>query len=186
MSRDLRDLQDFMGQRLEETIARFEAAEPGAVLLPICTHRSMVEQARTFRRTRRLAEIQHKAAMLQRRGYKGLAELLMEVGPVGTAADLKRPHRTKAGPGESFHQYGLAGDCAPLVDGKIDWDAENPDWQLYGECAKASGLIWAGDWYSFKEFPHVQTSSYSNPLDLADMEPSDLGFPVLDGVEYKE
>jgi peptidoglycan L-alanyl-D-glutamate endopeptidase CwlK len=63
---------------------------------------------------------------------------------------------TNARAGQSAHNFGLAFDGAPLVGGKIDWDPENPVWALYGKVATESGLEWAGNWVSFKEYPHIQ------------------------------
>lgn len=51
--------------------------------------------------------------------------------------------------------FGHAVDCAFKVDGKISWGDKLP-WQCYGECAKAVGLVWGGDWTSIKDRPHVE------------------------------
>ena len=82
-------------------------------------------------------------------------------------ADLYAQGRTKPGrivtnakPGESAHNFGLAFDGAPLIGGKIDWDTENPVWQLYGKVAVDTGLEWAGNWEHFKEYPHIQLPNW--------------------------
>jgi peptidoglycan L-alanyl-D-glutamate endopeptidase CwlK len=67
---------------------------------------------------------------------------------------------TKAKPGESAHNFGLAFDGAPLIGGKIDWDSDNPIWTRYGLIAAAVGLEWAGNWTSFKEYPHIQLPNW--------------------------
>lgn len=67
---------------------------------------------------------------------------------------------TNAPAGESAHNWGLAFDGAPLIGGKIDWDPENPAWALYGKVATESGLEWAGNWVSFKEYPHIQLPNW--------------------------
>lgn len=62
---------------------------------------------------------------------------------------------TNAKPGESFHNYGVAFDFVPLVNGKALWD----DVALFvrcGELAESCGLEWAGRWKSFKELAHCQ------------------------------
>lgn len=79
-----------------------------------------------------------------------LAEIVDLAGP------QSGPHVTNAGPGQSLHNYGYAVDAAPVVGGKIQWNSDHPAWQVYGQCARDVGLIWAGDWDTFKEFPHVQ------------------------------
>ena len=67
---------------------------------------------------------------------------------------------TNAKAGESAHNWGLAFDGAPLLGGKIDWDPENPIWTRYGQVATESGLEWAGNWVSFKEYPHIQLPNW--------------------------
>jgi peptidoglycan LD-endopeptidase CwlK len=51
--------------------------------------------------------------------------------------------------------FGHAVDCAFLVDGKPSW-AEDMPWRAYGECAKALGLEWGGDWVRPVDRPHVE------------------------------
>ena len=51
---------------------------------------------------------------------------------------------------QSWHQYGLAADCAFLRDGKIVISEKDPwamrGYQLYGEVAESLGLTWGGRW----------------------------------------
>ena len=82
--------------------------------------------------------------------------------------------RTKAGRvvtnargGDSFHNYAVAYDVVPVVAGKPIWEAENPIWQEVGRIGRECGLEWAGDWRSFREFPHFQ---FTNGLTLADFK----------------
>lgn len=70
---------------------------------------------------------------------------------------------TNAKAGQSKHNCStLAGpasqafDIAILVNGKIDWNVSNPLWKQAGAIGKYVGLEWAGDWVSFKEYPHFQ------------------------------
>ena len=62
---------------------------------------------------------------------------------------------TNARSGESAHNFGLAFDAVPMIHGKPAWD-DHEAWQTYGAVAASVGLEWAGNWLSFKEFPHVQ------------------------------
>jgi peptidoglycan L-alanyl-D-glutamate endopeptidase CwlK len=68
---------------------------------------------------------------------------------------------TNAVGGDSFHQYRVAFDFVPLVNGQPAWG----DFNLYRECAeigKACGLEWGGDFKSIKDMPHMQdTGGYS-------------------------
>jgi peptidoglycan LD-endopeptidase CwlK len=67
---------------------------------------------------------------------------------------------TLAGPEESWHQFGLAADCAFLFDGKIVISETDPraaaGYALYGEMAKLFGLQWGGAWRSIKDLGHVE------------------------------
>lgn len=67
---------------------------------------------------------------------------------------------TNAKPGSSAHNYGMAMDVVPMLGGKPQWDAKHPHWQVYGEEVRKAGLEWAGDWKSFREFPHCQVPSW--------------------------
>lgn len=62
---------------------------------------------------------------------------------------------TKAEPGFSFHQFRVAFDFVPIVNGKAQWN-DLRSFKLCGEIAKEIGLTWAGDWTTFKEYGHCQ------------------------------
>ena len=69
-------------------------------------------------------------------------------------------HVTRAGPGQSYHQYGLAADCAFLVAGRIVISEVDPvaanGYRLYGLVAQSFGLTWGGSWRSIKDLGHVE------------------------------
>lgn len=65
------------------------------------------------------------------------------------------PVVTKAKPGSSFHQYGLAIDGAIMINGKIVWKVDK-NWMIMVECFKKYGFSWGGDWKSFKDYPHFE------------------------------
>ena len=76
-------------------------------------------------------------------------------------ADLFAIGRTKPGdivtnaePGKSWHNFGLAFDVVPLVNGKAVFDS--PFWNRIGELGKQVGLTWGGDFHSFKDKPHFE------------------------------
>jgi len=70
--------------------------------------------------------------------------------------------RTKAGkvvtnakPGYSYHNYRVAFDFVPIVNGKPQWG----DDKLFHRCgaiAAKIGLEWAGIWKTFPELAHCQ------------------------------
>lgn len=60
---------------------------------------------------------------------------------------------------QSYHQYGLAADCAFIRDGKLVI-SERDKWAmrgyaLYGEVAESLGLVWGGRW-KMMDFGHVE------------------------------
>lgn len=65
------------------------------------------------------------------------------------------PQVTKADAGYSYHNYGLAFDFVPMINGKPDWEnLEN--FKKVGEIGKKLGLEWGGDWENFVDMPHFQ------------------------------
>lgn len=60
---------------------------------------------------------------------------------------------------QSFHQYGLAADCAFMKNGRLMTDPSNPwtmkGYKLMGEVAKSVGLVWGGNW-TFKDYGHTE------------------------------
>jgi peptidoglycan L-alanyl-D-glutamate endopeptidase CwlK len=60
---------------------------------------------------------------------------------------------------QSWHQYGLAADCAFLRDGKLVISEKDPwamrGYQLYGEVAESLGLTWGGRW-KMMDFGHAE------------------------------
>ena len=65
------------------------------------------------------------------------------------------PIVTHAKPGTSAHNYGLAFDFVPVVNGKADWQ-NTATFQLCGKIAESLGLEWAGRWSHFIELAHCQ------------------------------
>jgi peptidoglycan L-alanyl-D-glutamate endopeptidase CwlK len=68
---------------------------------------------------------------------------------------------TNARAGQSFHNWRVAFDFVPIVNGKAQWD----DLLTFTRCgmiAESVGLEWAGRWKRFKELAHCQqTFGYS-------------------------
>jgi peptidoglycan L-alanyl-D-glutamate endopeptidase CwlK len=66
---------------------------------------------------------------------------------------------TNAAAWQSWHQYGLAADCAFLRNGKIVITEKDPwamrGYQLYGEVAESQGLTWGGRW-KMMDFGHTE------------------------------
>lgn len=66
---------------------------------------------------------------------------------------------TKAKPGQSFHNYGLAIDVVPIVNGKADWESKH--WNKIGEIGQVCGFEWGGGW-KFVDRPHFQYPKNTN------------------------
>ncbi len=67
---------------------------------------------------------------------------------------------TNAKPGYSYHNFRVAFDFCPIVNGKAEWN----DIKLYTKCGvigEQCGLEWAGRWVSFKEYAHFQLPGLS-------------------------
>ncbi|MDB5961433.1 MAG: Peptidase [Massilia sp.] len=66
---------------------------------------------------------------------------------------------TNAGAFQSWHQYGLAADCAFWRDGKLVISEKDPwamrGYRLYGEVAESLGLTWGGRW-TMMDFGHTE------------------------------
>lgn len=73
---------------------------------------------------------------------------------------------TNAKAGQSFHNFKVAFDFVPVINGKAMWMDEG----LFTKCgiiAESCGLEWAGRWNKFKELAHCQ---YTGSLTLRDFQ----------------
>jgi peptidoglycan LD-endopeptidase CwlK len=68
-------------------------------------------------------------------------------------------HVTQAGPYMSYHQFGLAADCAFVRHGNIVISEQDPwakrGYELFGEIAEQVGLTWGGRW-KMLDLGHVE------------------------------
>lgn len=73
---------------------------------------------------------------------------------------------TNAKAGLSPHNYGLAFDFAPIVNGKVDWNAIS----LFKKCGAIAKTLnvegyvleWGGDFKSLVDYPHLQMKNWKN------------------------
>ena len=70
---------------------------------------------------------------------------------------------TNARAGYSNHNFRVAFDFVPIVNGKARWN-DIETFKKCGEIGKHLGLEWAGDWKSFREYGHLQ---YTQGITLA-------------------
>jgi len=73
---------------------------------------------------------------------------------------------TNAKPGQSFHQWRVAIDTVPIINGKAVW-SDNLLWNKIGAIGVNNGFEWAGNWISFKEKPHFQLTGGLKCSDFA-------------------
>jgi peptidoglycan L-alanyl-D-glutamate endopeptidase CwlK len=95
---------------------------------------------------------QHGYEMVLLEGYRS-PERQTQLASLGSQV-------TQAGAFESYHQFGLAADCAFVNNGRIvvseadPWAARGYD--KFGEVARSLGLTWGGGWRSIKDLGHVE------------------------------
>jgi peptidoglycan L-alanyl-D-glutamate endopeptidase CwlK len=71
---------------------------------------------------------------------------------------------TKAGPGHSNHNFGIAWDVGLFDSG--DYLEDSPLYRKVGQIGKQIGLEWGGDWQSFPDEPHFQLRDVGTLADL--------------------
>lgn len=79
---------------------------------------------------------------------------------------LQIPKVTNADAGESAHNYGAAFDFAFVVNGSLSWDESLP-WADAGAIGKNLGLVWGGDFHSFKDKPHFELENWRSLTPIA-------------------
>lgn len=99
----------------------------------------------------KIMESEHGIKMVLLEGYRSpeRQNLLAKMGG----------HVTNARAFQSYHQFGLAADCAFMRDGKVVISEKDPwtmkAYQTYGEVAESLGLVWGGRW-KMMDFGHVE------------------------------
>jgi peptidoglycan L-alanyl-D-glutamate endopeptidase CwlK len=70
------------------------------------------------------------------------------------------PIVTKAPPGSSAHNFGLAADLCPMKDGKPWWNAPDEVWKQMADVAIQLGLTAGYYFKSIHDAPHVESPSW--------------------------
>ncbi len=167
MSRDLDDLEPGFKLKTEELLTACD--DSGYPMRQFFTLRSPFEQGKLWRQSRSTKQIENKLSELNSKGAHFLAHCIESVGPQNGR------HVTNAIPGLSWHQWGEAVDCFWLVDGNAEWSTRKKigginGYANYADIAKSMGLDAGGLWRSFKDWPHVQLRSESNPSKVFSLE----------------
>lgn len=135
----------------------------GVEMVPYETLRDPWTQARYWRQSRSLTEINAKIADLRGKGAPFLADIIESVGP-----QSGKPV-TNAIPGLSWHQWGEAADCYWKVNGGAEWSSSKlivgiNGYQVFAQEALNLKLDAGGLWSTLKDWPHVQMRSGKSPL----------------------
>jgi peptidoglycan LD-endopeptidase CwlK len=139
-------------------------AKRGCIMRPYVARRDPLEQARLWRQSRSIEEIEAKVAAFNDAGATFLAKCIDQVGP--QAGRLV----TKAPPGFSWHQCDEAVDCFWLVDGVAEWSIQKLSggvngYRVFAEEAEKLGLTPGGPWAKLKDWPHVQFRADATPAE---------------------
>jgi len=81
------------------------------------------------------------------------------------------PKVTRASANQSYHQFGLAADCAFVRGGRLVVSEKDPwamrGYAIYGPLAQSLGLEWGGRWRGIADFGHVELHRAGVGLDAA-------------------
>jgi len=101
-------------------------------------------------------------------GRESLSSVNAKRKAVGLGAITEKENKivTKAIGGTSPHNYGLAWDFVPVVNGKANWN----DISLFKKCGEIAkginlegySLEWGGDFAKFPDRPHIQLKNWKN------------------------
>lgn len=86
---------------------------------------------------------------------------------------------TNAKGGSSYHNYRLAFDAVPVINGKINWDDEKA-FKKMGAIGTSVGLEWGGNWPTFKDTPHFQ---WTGGLSISDLRAGKKPVSPIDGAK---
>ena len=179
MAADLEKLEPELKTKVLKLLERCQ--DRGIVMRPNNGLRDPFEQARLWRQSRSIEEIQAKIKELDAKGAHFLAECIRSVGPQHGG------HVTNTPPGISWHQWGEALDCFWLVDGKAEWSTQKlvnglNGYKVYADEAEVVGLTPGGHWKSFKDWPHVQLRKASNASSVMSLAEIDTTMKARFGV----
>lgn len=130
----------------------------GVIMRPYFGIRPPQEQAKLWRQSRSAAAINQEIVVLKNANAPFLANCIAGAGI------CRGPWATNATPGLSWHQYGVACDCAWIVNGDPEWSASpggpNNGYRVYAQEAQKLGLTTLG---SIGDWGHVQEPSRAAP-----------------------
>lgn len=131
-SRKLSDLHPDLEVKANQMLA--ECKHQGIDIIITCTYRSAEEQLALYKQGRETP------------------------GKIVTAAKPGQSAHNSVNPNGS--PSAQAFDVVPLINGKPQWDAQDPIWQRVGAIGKSFGLEWGGDWVGLYDLPHFQLAGF--------------------------
>jgi len=138
----------------------------GLVVVPYCTLRDPLQQAREWRSTRSSAVVKRKVSELRKKDCNFLADCVEFVGP--QSSNGRKSHVTYAIPGLSWHQWGEAVDSFWEVrPGVAAWSStkkygyDHNAYRVMEAVAESMGMRGLGS--EFGDWPHIQLSQKGSP-----------------------
>jgi peptidoglycan LD-endopeptidase CwlK len=88
---------------------------------------------------------------------------------------------TKAPGGSSWHNFGLAVDCVPMMPLGPDWNETHPVWKRMLAVGLTLGLEEGAGWRTFKDYPHFEMigSLPEKPNDYVHSAYAEGGIPAV-------
>lgn len=84
----------------------------------------------------------------------------------------KETGHSNASWGLSPHNYGVAFDCAPIINGRLEWPSDMTIWGEIGKTGTALGMTWGGNFHSITDLPHFEMTGWRDMgLTLYPQEP---------------
>lgn len=62
--------------------------------------------------------------------------------------------------GHSPHNFGVAFDCAPIINGVLSWPSDMTLWGKIADTGKKLGLVWGGDFHTIVDLPHFEENGW--------------------------
>jgi peptidoglycan L-alanyl-D-glutamate endopeptidase CwlK len=102
--------------------------------------------------------------------YSGLRTQAQQNADYAKGRTTEGPIVTNAKAGWSNHNYGLAVDIVPYLqgaEGALNWTVESAQFQAMVKALKATGLVYGGDWPHFQDNDHFQMPNMPPSPDAA-------------------
>lgn len=103
--------------------------------------------------------------------YEGVRSLERSAELYAQGRTRPGPIVSNAQPGQSPHNWRMAADVYPYVNGKSVENADAPEWAEFGAAVKLAGMTWGGDFSRLVDKPHVELPDWENLKGWDEQEP---------------